>query len=167
MAFTKEQQKIWDAARYKSNKEESLRKSKEWRDANRDYVRARQKAYDAKRKEKVRERNAARYLKNRDKILSQTKAYFRTENGKASVKAAGFRRRKYGKVSLDTIKDVRNGYPRFCSYCLAKASTIDHVVPLTLGGTHDFDNLVPACLSCNSSKGSKSLLQWLNRSSSS
>lgn len=31
--------------------------------------------------------------------------------------------------------------------------TIDHVSPLSLGGTNDLDNLVPSCRSCNSSKG--------------
>lgn len=55
---------------------------------------------------------------------------------------------------------------RFCAYCMKefqgyKDKTADHVDPLYLGGKHSIDNIVIACFSCNSSKGKKSLLQWL------
>ena len=55
---------------------------------------------------------------------------------------------------------------RFCAYCMKefggyKDKTADHVEPLYLGGKHSIDNIVIACLSCNSSKGRKSLVQWL------
>lgn len=33
------------------------------------------------------------------------------------------------------------------------SATIDHVVPLSKGGTHTYDNIRPAHLSCNSRKG--------------
>jgi 5-methylcytosine-specific restriction endonuclease McrA len=35
---------------------------------------------------------------------------------------------------------------------------IDHVIPLAGGGTNDLDNLVLACIFCNTSKGAK--LNW-------
>lgn len=35
--------------------------------------------------------------------------------------------------------------------------TIDHVIPKTYGGSDRTENLVPACRSCNSSKGNKGL----------
>lgn len=43
-----------------------------------------------------------------------------------------------------------------CRYCRSKenALTIDHVVPVALGGTDHPDNLVAACAACNSGKGS-------------
>jgi 5-methylcytosine-specific restriction endonuclease McrA len=58
------------------------------------------------------------------------------------------------------------GEARFCAYCMEpfKSSAdkqADHVEPLFLGGSHSMDNLVIACVSCNSSKGRKPLLQWL------
>lgn len=34
-----------------------------------------------------------------------------------------------------------------------RAATVDHVVPLALGGVHSRDNAQTACLSCNSAKG--------------
>lgn len=49
----------------------------------------------------------------------------------------------------------------FCEYCGGTADTIDHVKPLALGGGNELENLVPACRSCNSSKGDKPLEVWL------
>jgi 5-methylcytosine-specific restriction endonuclease McrA len=34
-------------------------------------------------------------------------------------------------------------------------------VPLSRGGSHTASNIVPACRSCNSSKGARSLMQYL------
>jgi hypothetical protein len=49
---------------------------------------------------------------------------------------------------------------RQCHYCTAPGITIDHVLPLVRGGTHYEGNLVPACLSCNSSKSGKTIIEW-------
>lgn len=46
--------------------------------------------------------------------------------------------------------------------CTPKNVTLDHVVPLFLGGTHTADNLRVACRSCNCSKGAKPLDDFLN-----
>lgn len=43
-----------------------------------------------------------------------------------------------------------------CTYCDARATTIDHVIP----GSRYW--LVPACLSCNASKGKRTARQWLD-----
>ena len=38
--------------------------------------------------------------------------------------------------------------------------TIDHVHPRTMGGTNITSNCVPACKSCNQSKGSQYWIDW-------
>lgn len=48
-----------------------------------------------------------------------------------------------------------------CAYCGAPADVLDHVVSRRRGGGNDWGNLAPACWSCNSSKGQRSLLAWL------
>ena len=52
-----------------------------------------------------------------------------------------------------------------CQYCGCKPSkdelTIDHVVPRSKGGKSTWDNVVIACSSCNSQKGSRLLRQTL------
>jgi 5-methylcytosine-specific restriction endonuclease McrA len=48
-----------------------------------------------------------------------------------------------------------------CAYCFSSAPlTQDHVVPIIRGGTHSVGNILPACMSCNASKGAKLLMEW-------
>lgn len=55
----------------------------------------------------------------------------------------------------------RNGR-RHCHWCGKRltmrpnargALTVDHLIPLSRGGTHKRSNLVPACRDCNQQKG--------------
>jgi 5-methylcytosine-specific restriction endonuclease McrA len=45
---------------------------------------------------------------------------------------------------------IRDGHQ--CQYCGATAESIDHVVPRSRGGKHEWDNVVAACRRCNSQK---------------
>ena len=47
-----------------------------------------------------------------------------------------------------------------CVYCGNQATDVDHVQPLALGGRAHESNLVPACRSCNASKGPRPLTEW-------
>jgi hypothetical protein len=44
----------------------------------------------------------------------------------------------------------RDGF--ICTYCGRHAQSVDHIIPLSKGGTNDPDNLTAACNTCNSSK---------------
>lgn len=48
-----------------------------------------------------------------------------------------------------------------CQYCWQKFSekklTVDHVIPLSKGGRHEWTNVVTACSACNNKKGDKTL----------
>lgn len=51
-----------------------------------------------------------------------------------------------------------------CAYCGAVNNlTCDHVVPLSKGGRNIIDNVVPACLSCNSSKNATDVVEWYTK----
>lgn len=49
---------------------------------------------------------------------------------------------------------------RSCWACPERPTTIDHLIPLSRGGTNYEGNLAPACKSCNSSKGSLLIVEW-------
>lgn len=52
---------------------------------------------------------------------------------------------------------------RICQYCGTSDGPfhIDHVIPRIKGGPDSIENLVVACASCNTKKGSKSVSEWL------
>lgn len=54
-------------------------------------------------------------------------------------------------------------FNRSCAYCLSSSEelTMDHIVPLSRGGSHTADNVVPACRPCNSKKGPRSIFTML------
>lgn len=77
-------------------------------------------------------------------------------------------RRKHGIA----ITDDRTASPtllidaRSCLYCGAKFNdrykpTIDHLIPLIRGGTHSAANLVVCCRPCNSRKGKRDFLEFV------
>ena len=52
-----------------------------------------------------------------------------------------------------------------CAYCNRRRSpdvvlTADHLVALASGGSNNIANITPACLSCNSSKQDKDVVEW-------
>jgi 5-methylcytosine-specific restriction endonuclease McrA len=49
-----------------------------------------------------------------------------------------------------------------CAYCDARAETLDHVVPRSRGGRHEWENVVAACRPCNHRKADRLLreLGW-------
>jgi len=63
-------------------------------------------------------------------------------------------------ASLRVLQSIMERDKR-CVYCGAETNlTLDHVVPLKKGGSIGSDNLVLSCLSCNSSKGTKDVIEW-------
>lgn len=44
-----------------------------------------------------------------------------------------------------------------CAYCGKHASTVDHVIPRSRGGKHEWTNVVAACKKCNAKKDDKLL----------
>ena len=50
-----------------------------------------------------------------------------------------------------------------CQYCGARGGKLecDHVMPFSLGGSHEDENLVTSCKSCNRSKRAKRLEEWV------
>jgi 5-methylcytosine-specific restriction endonuclease McrA len=54
-----------------------------------------------------------------------------------------------------------NRFHNCCAYCgKSRPLTQDHVIPLFRGGRDAIGNIVPACTSCNASKGTKLLIEW-------
>jgi 5-methylcytosine-specific restriction endonuclease McrA len=55
-------------------------------------------------------------------------------------------------------------FERRCAYCFKPLRNphMDRIVALGRGGSHDIDNVVPACRTCNQNKAAKDLWAWLD-----
>jgi 5-methylcytosine-specific restriction endonuclease McrA len=62
------------------------------------------------------------------------------------------------------IKERFAEFGNRCAYCNGTGDLhIEHVIPISKGGTHALGNILPACLRCNYSKGTKEVETWYRR----
>jgi 5-methylcytosine-specific restriction endonuclease McrA len=87
-----------------------------------------------------------------------------TEAGRASDRRDNARRRAALSSEQATLTaaewtDIRERHKYRCHWCKKKFKrlTQDHVIPLSKGGLHVKENVVPSCLSCNSARGNRLL----------
>lgn len=129
--------------------------SRDWQARNRDRDLANKRRYIKKRREDpeycVQERRAWGEWDRNNPALSRQR-----DDRRRARKIGAICRDEKGTVEY---RQILNLDP--CSYCGEPSGTIDHIVPLIKGGENDWLNLTAACLSCNSSKGTKSLLEAL------
>lgn len=104
------------------------------------------------------------YLKRTRKARSDYLRKWRNENP-AKRRNQKTRRRlseSCGQISDEDWSRLLNRHQHRCFYCKRDGEiTMDHVVPLSRGGTNTIGNVVPACRSCNSSKCNRLLVEWL------
>lgn len=59
---------------------------------------------------------------------------------------------------------AENNIPLECYACLGPYEEVEHIIPLTLEGSNELDNMLPTCRECNRGVGGKHrvcLTQWL------
>ena len=73
------------------------------------------------------------------------------------MNAGGWNGRKIARLAAAVFADRG----RVCHLCgLPGAYTLDHLLPRSLGGGDELDNLAPAHKTCNSSRGAMPLAKW-------
>ncbi len=81
------------------------------------------------------------------------------------IRAKLFKGLKEGTMNMRSIFDdekikLRTG--QICNYCgSTEKLALDHIFPQKYGGKDDAENLIFACMTCNSSKGKKDLMEWM------
>jgi 5-methylcytosine-specific restriction endonuclease McrA len=103
--------------------------------------------------------NPVYYAKNKDRILATAKRYNETPKGRISAIKRIRRRLLYTmNITYQEWILILERYNHRCVCCGSKDRiTIDHIVPLSVGGTDTIDNIQPLCKSCNSKKGTKTI----------
>lgn len=150
----------------------SSERAKKWRLAHPEKVRKYNKARQLKTREHVRKWEKAHPEKVRKKLQKWKKAnpkrrcahsskWVKSNPEKATaikIRHAGLKRNAQGRCTAIQLQYRIAFYGGRCWMCGATATSIDHVKPLTKGGSNWPSNLRPACHSCNSRKN----CAWLN-----
>lgn len=66
-------------------------------------------------------------------------------------------------VSEKEWNEILSRHDGGCAYCENAAETMDHILALSKGGMHAPENVIPACLKCNSSKWNSDQVEWMTR----
>ena len=82
------------------------------------------------------------------------------------IRAKLFKGLKDGTMNMRSIFDdekVKLQTGQVCNYCgSTEKLALDHIFPQKYGGQDNAENLIFACKKCNSSKGKKDLMEWMN-----
>lgn len=150
-------------AYYQEHREELLREKHHYYQENAEDIKAKVRQW-VERNPKRRRANSRRYYRRHRAAHRKRCDRWKKEN---PDKVREYTRRRLARLAgteLGPVDEVaiyeRDGH--VCIYCgLAGPLTLDHVVALSNGGAHSEENLVAACLSCNSSKQAAMLEDWL------
>jgi 5-methylcytosine-specific restriction endonuclease McrA len=129
--------------------------------------RQRKNARKPKRAAKKKQKAAAYRDANREVLREKRREYHRSNPQKAKAKKAKRRAMEKGakgKTTASQISFLQKTLNYRCVYCNEPLGTdwhLDHLVPLSKGGTNYPNNLVPSCAKCNLQKGRKSLKNFV------
>src|SRR3990167_7229750 len=146
----------WRAYRA-SHLEERHALERRWYAANRDRKRTAAAAYRRSHLEHVRSVQRSRYSRDTERVRNLKAASRHRTAEQVRGRNELRRARSAGAVGSHSIAEWLEKVALFagrCAYCGREDRTLtrDHRIPLVRGGSHNIENIVPACGSCNSRK---------------
>jgi 5-methylcytosine-specific restriction endonuclease McrA len=163
----------------RKNEGERRRRREVWETAGDDYkdeLRASWRLWRAANPERVAKTRAARRDKEREyqrtrreecpeRELERQRVYYRKNPEKMAAKNAARRARKSlaeGSYAADDVKRIFSAQKGKCACCGHKRKlTVDHIVPLSKGGSNWPSNLQGLCLPCNSAKHARDPIEFM------
>lgn len=108
------------------------------------------------------------YAVNKERQAKTVKLWMEAHREAINIIQARRRAKKRSVLNTLTLEEWLQTLEVFnhaCGYCLRTdlPLTMDHVEPISHGGPHTIENIVPACKSCNCSKNNRSIFVMLNR----
>jgi len=151
-----EQKKAYEKIYRQKYREERIAYNKVYREEHREEMNKQHRNYCKEHREELNAYQRARYPERREEILERRK----TPHGRMIKRASEAKRRaqKKGSDGSNTAAQLQEQlkrqkgrcYWRGCKLGKGKGAWhIDHIVPLSRGGTNTMDNIVISCPTCN------------------
>lgn len=166
--FSTNKEKVYDYKRKwnKKNKNRKLEYDRRYREKNEETERIRKAKYVVENKEKVIQSQRKYREANKEKDRAYAKIWRARNPEKVRARSERRRAAKRGAEGAHTAEDIKQQYARqggrchWCSRKVGKKFHVDHIVPLSRGGSNSPENLVISCPKCNLSKGAKLPHEW-------
>jgi 5-methylcytosine-specific restriction endonuclease McrA len=138
---------------------------KEYYSKNRDKILEWSKNYYSKYKEQYIKRYKGKY---RNKYKEKSKEYNHKWRQKNKEKIRIYKiKRENKKINLpsnltsEQWEKINKSFNNCCAYCGKSGKmTVEHFIPISKGGEFTINNILPVCLSCNSSKKDRDFKKW-------
>lgn len=154
-----EAQREYNRRYYAANKAKLDARTKAWRKAHPEKRKATVAKYYQANKHAVNEAAARWCRENPERAREASLSWKRANRDKLS--AAWHKRRSAGALTGAQVAEIKRICDGVCAYCFKPAKTLDHVLPVKRGGLSEPDNMVLACGRCNSSKNSRTPLEFV------
>lgn len=148
---------------YALHADERAAEKRRLRQENPEYFRAIQQRSHERNRIIDNQRGRDRYWADPEKARKASQTWQHDHPDIVAINGARKRARKANAPVNDLTaaqwRAIKEIYRWRCAYCGKKtvALTQDHIVPLSKGGAHNMENIVPACRSCNAKKGNRPL----------
>jgi 5-methylcytosine-specific restriction endonuclease McrA len=160
---------------YKLNREVISKYKKEWREPRREALNQSRREYYRAHKEEINSRKRELYLVNADKrreymkdwrtghpesVSASLSKYLQShlrEHSEKEQRRRSAKRSSGGSFTRQEWVELCNYYGNKC-LCCGKSDvrlTVNHIIPVKLGGRGSIDNIQPLCISCNSKKNAR------------
>lgn len=142
-----------------ANGDEVRRKNREYKELNRDFVRQQDAAYRQKNRQLIRERHKVWRDANPERWAEICRKW--KQANRELVRAAGHRRRARLSESVENYTPeewaaLKAAVDYTCLMCGRQEPeiklTVDHIVPVSKGGSNGIQNVQPLCRECNNIK---------------
>lgn len=144
---------------HQDNREKQLEQNRQYHQDNRKKIAERKKQYCEANREKIVKRKKEYYQANRKQIAEYSKQYRKDNKEACKLREQKRRAREANAAGHCTPEQLQARFDYHgnrCVYCGSEENlTLEHMVPLSKGGTNWPANLAPACESCNCSKGAR------------
>ena len=158
-----------------THKEEAAKYAKRYAQTHKKEIHEVKKRYAKVHKAKIAKYVRSWYLDNKEKIGEYQKQWGKTPNGSASIRAGRHNRRALTKDLTKEIvlrvyeENIRQYGVLTCYLCgkpiiggdTLRGKSLEHLTPLSRGGTNTCENLGIAHISCNSKKHTKTMSEVL------